>query len=121
MITPFPTPLPSGIVVDIAKPADLLALAGEVRTHGRHAVQGTLEAWHLISLKGRGRTEIIGLGWLANGNVWATSAVQVLDGETAIRVATGETYRLDGKAGTLPQQALEHLWKTLRDRGLVEA
>jgi hypothetical protein len=121
MITPFPTPLPSGITVDLAKPADLLALAGEVRTHGRHAVHGTLEAWHLVSLKGRGRTEIIGLGWLADGNVWATSAVQVLDGENAIRVASGDVYLLDGKAGNLHPQALEHLWKTLRDRGLVEA
>ena len=121
MLTPFPLPLPSGIVVDIAKPTDLRPLAAEVRTSGRRDVQGKLSAWLLLSLKLRGRTEIIGLGMLPDGEVVTTGAVEAVDGDKAIRTMDGETYELDWKADDLHPGVLEQFWKALRTRGLVEA
>jgi hypothetical protein len=123
MNTPFPYPLSAGLIVDIATPADLAPLAGEVRAHGRRNAPGTLRAWHLIALKSPTRTEVIGLGWLPDGEIITTSPIKTVDGGT-ILTATGETYVLGLPCsklyGTIPSDQLEHFWMTLRARGLIE-
>jgi hypothetical protein len=119
MITPFPLPLPSGIVVDLAAATDLAPLSGPVRHRGNIS---PLQAWFPVVLRQPGQAKalsVVVVGMVGGAEPCAFQ-VQTLDGEQTVRAASGEIYALRSRASELHPRQLRELWITLRSLGLVE-